>query len=94
MDLAHRSGATVLAAAAHQQLLAAGMRPRRVAVTGLEALTANQRRVAELAAQGMTNSDIAHTLFVTVRTVEMHLSNAYTKLGITSRHQLPTALHA
>lgn len=94
MDLAHRCGATVLAATAHQQLLAAGTRPRRVAVTGPDALTANQRRVAELAAQGMTNSDIAHTLFVTVRTVEMHLSNAYTKLGITSRHQLPTALHA
>jgi DNA-binding NarL/FixJ family response regulator len=71
----------MLAAAAHQQLLAAGMRPGQVAVTGPEALTANQRRVAELAAQGMTNSDIAHTLVITVRTVEMHLSNAYTKLG-------------
>ncbi|MGH8903612.1 MAG: helix-turn-helix transcriptional regulator [Egibacteraceae bacterium] len=92
MDLAFRCGATALVASAHQQLLAAGARPRRVAVTGPDALTASQRRVAELAAEGMNNRDIAHTLFVTVRTVEMHLSNAYSKLGITSRHQLPAAL--
>ncbi len=92
MDLAHRCGAAALAAGAHHQLVAAGARPRRLAVSGREALTPNQQRVAELAAGGMSNLDIAHTLFVTVRTVEMHLSNAYAKLGITSRHQLPTAL--
>ncbi|MGH8885243.1 MAG: helix-turn-helix transcriptional regulator [Egibacteraceae bacterium] len=92
MDLAFRCGATALAVTAREQLLAAGARPRRVAVTGPDALTPSQRRVAELAADGMTNRDIAHTLFVTVRTVEMHLSNAYSKLGITSRYQLPPAL--
>ncbi|MGH3671413.1 MAG: helix-turn-helix transcriptional regulator [Pseudonocardiaceae bacterium] len=92
MDLAHRCGATALAAAAHHQLVAAGARPRRMAASGRDALTANQRRVAEFAAEGMSNLDIAHTLFVTVRTVEMHLSNVYTKLGVTSRRQLPAAL--
>jgi DNA-binding CsgD family transcriptional regulator len=92
MDLAHRCGATALAATAHHQLVAAGARPRRLAVSGREALTPNQQRVAELAAAGMSNLDIAHTLFVTVRTVEMHLSHAYAKLNITSRHQLLAAL--
>ncbi|MGH8903615.1 MAG: helix-turn-helix transcriptional regulator, partial [Egibacteraceae bacterium] len=92
MDLAFRCCATALVASAREQLLAAGARPRRVAVTGPDALTPSQRRVAELAANGMSNSDIAHTLFVTVRTVEMHLSNAYSKLGITSRYQLPAVL--
>ncbi|MGH8897268.1 MAG: helix-turn-helix transcriptional regulator [Egibacteraceae bacterium] len=92
MDLAFRCGATALVASAREQLLAAGARPRRVAVSGPDALTPSERRVAEFAADGMSNRDIAHTLFVTVRTVEMHLSNAYSKLGITSRYQLPAAL--
>jgi DNA-binding NarL/FixJ family response regulator len=56
------------------------------------ALTASERRVADLAADGQTNRDIAQTLYVTPKTIEVHLSNAYRKLGIASRRQLAGAL--
>jgi DNA-binding CsgD family transcriptional regulator len=69
-----------------------GRRPRRAAVTGVDALTGTERRVADLAAAGMTNRDIAQPLFVTTRTVEIHLSAAYRKLGIDSRSRLADAL--
>src|SRR5205085_1644313 len=49
-------------------------------------------RVARLAAEGLTNRTIAQTLFVTSKTVEVHLSSAYRKLDIRSRRQLPAAL--
>jgi len=55
-------------------------------------LTPGEHRVSGLAAQGMSNKQIAQALFVTSRTVEMHLSNAYRKLDISSREQLPAAL--
>ena len=51
-------------------------------------LTKTETRVAELAAQGLSNKEIASTLFVTVHTVEVHLSHTYAKLGIRSRSQL------
>ncbi len=51
-------------------------------------LTSAERRVAELASDGMTNREIAQTLFVTVKTVEWHLRNTYVKLGIASRREL------
>jgi DNA-binding CsgD family transcriptional regulator len=92
MDLAHRCGATVLVDWARDELRASGFRPRRLAVTGRGALTPSELRVAELAAAGRTNPEIAQALFVTVRTVEMHLSSTYRKLGISSRAQLPDAL--
>ena len=92
MELAHRCGATPLADRAEEELRAAGGRPRRRAGVGADALTASERRVAELAAAGVSNKEIAQSLFVTLRTVEMHLSNAYTKLEIRSRHELATAL--
>jgi DNA-binding CsgD family transcriptional regulator len=92
MELAHRCGATPLADRAEEELRAAGGRPRRRAGVGADALTAGERRVAELAAAGVSNKEIAQSLFVTLRTVEMHLSNAYTKLEIRSRHELATAL--
>ena len=94
MELAHRCGATALVEAAAEQLRLAGARPRRIALSGRESLTPSERRAAELAAQGMTNKEIAQALFVTLRTVEMHLSNAYRKLGIASRRQLAVALGA
>jgi DNA-binding CsgD family transcriptional regulator len=92
MDLAHRCGATALVDWARDELRSSGFRPRRLAVTGREALTPSELRVAERAAAGMTNPEIAQALFVTLRTVEMHLSNAYRKLGITSRAGLAAAL--
>jgi DNA-binding CsgD family transcriptional regulator len=92
LDLADRCGATVLSQRAQEELHALGARPRRVRLTGVEALTASERRVGELAARGLGNTEIAQTLFVTRKTVEKHLGNAYTKLGIKSRAELPEQL--
>jgi DNA-binding NarL/FixJ family response regulator len=58
----------------------------------VESLTPSERRVADLAAAGRTNRDVAQELFVTPKTVEVHLSNAYRKLGIRSRRELAGAL--
>jgi len=91
-DLAHRCGATALVDHARAEQRLAGARPRRIAQTGRDALTPAELRVAELAAQGATNKQIAQALFVTLRTVEMHLSNSYRKLDIESREQLTAAL--
>ncbi len=85
-------GARRLERAAFEELRAAGGRPRRIALSGAESLTPAQRRVAELAAAGRSNREIAATLFVTVRTVESHLTAAYGKLGVDSRAELGTAL--
>ena len=92
MEPAHRCGATPLADRAEEELRAAGGRPRRRAGIGADALTASERRVAQLAAGGVSNKEIAQSLFVTLRTVEMHLSNTYNKLEIRSRHELAEAL--
>ena len=62
------------------------------ASAGVDALTASERRVAAFAAEGQSNRDIAQALFVTPKTVEVHLSNAYRKLGIRSRRELAGAL--
>jgi DNA-binding CsgD family transcriptional regulator len=94
LDLAHRCGAVRLAQRARAELLTAGAKPRRTVLTGLEALTASERRVAELAVAGMSNPEIAQALFVTLSTVEGHLRHAYRKLSISSRGQLPAALQS
>lgn len=91
-DLAAACGALGLERRAHEEQRAAGMRPRRAAITGIDALSPSERRVAELAAGGMSNRDIAQALFVTTKAVEWHLSNAYRKLAIRSRRELPAAL--
>jgi len=93
-ELAHRCGATGLEAAAHEELVIAGARPTRLALSGVDALTASERRVAELAARGLRNRQIAETLFVTLKTVETHLAHAYAKLDIQGRSQLRDALGA
>ena len=92
LDLASRCGALVLATQAREELIAAGARPRRERIGGLESLTASELRVARMAADGMTNREIAQALFVTRRTVETHLGHAYQKLDVSSREQLPNAL--
>jgi DNA-binding CsgD family transcriptional regulator len=84
--------ATGLAERAETELLATGARPRRIALSGVDALTPSERRVAEMAAAGPTNREIAQALFITQRTVEVHLTSIYRKLGISSRAQLAGAL--
>lgn len=92
LDLAIRLGATALRRQAVDELTATGARPRSMHRTGVEALSPSERRVARLAAEGQTNRDIAQALFVTTKTVEVHLSSCYRKLGITSRSGLADVL--
>jgi DNA-binding CsgD family transcriptional regulator len=92
LDLADHLGATRLAKRAETELRATGAKPRRVRLTGLDALTASERRIAELAAQGMTNREIAQTLYITSRTVEGHLTNVFSKLEVNTRTRLPAVL--
>ena len=92
LDLAHRCGALALTERTRTELIAAGGRPRRPVLSGLDSLTPSERRVAQLAAAGLPNRDIAQHLFITARTVEGHLTHAYQKLAITSREQLPAAI--
>jgi DNA-binding CsgD family transcriptional regulator len=92
LQLAERCGAAALARHARAALSAGGGRPPPTEVTGVAALTPSERRVAALAAGGLTNRRIAQTLFVTEKTVEIHLTNAYRKLGIRTRWQLPEKL--
>ncbi|MBE2320135.1 helix-turn-helix transcriptional regulator [Solirubrobacter sp. CPCC 204708] len=91
-ELAVRAGATALARRAREEALASGARPRRVARSGVGSLTPSELRVAQRAAEGHSNREIAEDLFVTVKTVEMHLAKAYAKLGIRSRTELADAL--
>jgi DNA-binding CsgD family transcriptional regulator len=92
LDLAHHLGAGRIAGQARAELVAAGAKPRRDAVTGRDALTAGELRVARLAAEGLTNREVAQALFITTMTAKSHLSRIYRKLGITRRNQLAQAL--
>jgi DNA-binding NarL/FixJ family response regulator len=92
LELAVRCGARRLAARAREELKATGARPRRAWRTGVEALTPSELRIVRLAAEGHTNREIAYELYVTLKTVEGHLSRAYTKLGIKGRAELPGVL--
>ena len=94
LDLAHACGARPLAARAREELTLAGARPRRDAQTGRDALTAAERRVAQRAARGATNREIAQALFITNKTVEGHLAHAFRKLNVHRREELAAALTA
>ncbi len=94
LDLAHHCGGRRVAALARAELVAAGAKPRRDAITGRDALTAGELRVVRLAADGLTNREIAQALFITTKTASAHLSRAYRKLEITRREQLAQALAA
>jgi DNA-binding NarL/FixJ family response regulator len=88
LALAHRCGASALEKLALEELVASGARPRKPTASDTDALTPSEGRVAEMAAEGLTNKEIAQALFVTVKTIETHLWHAYSKLGIRSRSQL------
>ncbi|MGI8511324.1 MAG: helix-turn-helix transcriptional regulator, partial [Solirubrobacteraceae bacterium] len=92
LDLADRCNAGLLAGRAREELASAGARPRRARLSGPEALTATERRVARMAASGLTNREIARELYVTVKAVQWHLGNAYRKLSVNGRDGLARAL--
>ena len=94
IELAHRCGGSALVDYANNELAATGAHPRTIMLSGVEALTASERRVAQMAAEDLTNKEIAQALFVTVKTVEQHLGRAYRKLDISSRRELGAALAA
>jgi len=92
LDLAYRCGATALAERARTELGAAGARPRKTVLSGIESLTPSELRVARMAAEGMTNREIAQSLFVTTKTVETHLRHVYQKLDVARRGDLADVL--
>jgi DNA-binding NarL/FixJ family response regulator len=92
LDLARQCGADGLSGTVSEELQATGARVPERPGAGTDALTPSERRIARMAADGASNKDIAQELFVTVKTVEMHLSNAYRKLDVHSRRELPAAL--
>ncbi len=94
LDYAERNGLAGLAERAAEELRATGARPRRLVLSGVASLTPSESRIARLAAGGMSNREIADHLFVTVKTVEMHLANAFGKLEVGSRRELAGALEA
>ena len=91
-DLASEMGMERLFGRMRDELLVSGGRPRRARRTGPTSLTESQRQVATLAAEGLTNREVAERLFVTIKTVETHLMAVYRKLGISTRGQLAEAL--
>jgi DNA-binding CsgD family transcriptional regulator len=94
LDLASQCGATRLADRARAELVIAGARPRRDALRGRDALTASELRIARMAADGMSNREIAQALFVSTKTVESHLRHVFEKLDVDSRTQLGARLDA
>jgi DNA-binding CsgD family transcriptional regulator len=92
LEWARTAGALAIAKQAHEELQATGEKLRPLLATGVESLTPSERRIAEMAADGLSNKKIAQELFLTVKTVETHLSHAYRKLDIRSRSELGQAL--
>jgi len=88
LELAHDCGARPLEERARTELAATGARPRSAVLSGVASLTPSELRVAELAADGMTNREIAQELFVSRKTVETHLRHCFQKLEISGRGEL------
>jgi DNA-binding CsgD family transcriptional regulator len=82
LSLAQACGASLLGSRVHEEIAATGVHLRRDHLSGPEALTPSERRVAELAASGLTNREIGRALFVTVKTVGTHLGHIYDKLDL------------
>jgi DNA-binding CsgD family transcriptional regulator len=94
LEYAERQHLAPLGARLREELRLVGSRPRTAVRTGVDALTPSEERIARLAADGMTNKQIAQHLFLTVKTVEMHLAGSFRKLDIRSRRDLPAVLEA
>ena len=92
LDIGHRHEFTLLEASAGDALVVAGGRPRTRVLSGIDALTPAELRVARAVAEGRSNADVAASLFITRKAVEYHLSNVYRKLQIRGRSELPDAL--
>ncbi|MER5627767.1 AAA family ATPase [Streptosporangium sp. NPDC002544] len=92
--LSVRCGFRALAVKARDRLVAAGGWMYQGADGVKDVLTVGERRVAELAATGATNREIAHTLRIAVRTVEIHLTSIFRKLDVSGRTDLGWALDA
>lgn len=90
--LAQTCGADGLAEHARHELAASGLKSERDTDQGGELLTASEQRIAEMAATGASNAEIAQSLFISLKTVEMHLTHSYRKLAITGRPDLAAAL--
>jgi len=85
-------GMEAFAARARQELLATGERVRKRTISARDELTAQERQIAQLARDGLSNPEIGARLFLSPRTVEWHLRKVFTKLGIGSRRELAGAL--
>jgi len=85
-------GMEAFAERARQELQATGEKVRKRAVGTRDDLTAQERQIARLARDGLSNPEIGARLFLSPRTVEWHLRNVFTKLGISSRRELANAL--
>lgn len=94
LDLAHRCGATGLMVEIREELTVAGGRPRRHAISGVDSLTQTELRVANLAAAGLSNREVAAQTFVSCNTIAWHLRNIYRKLRVESRHELKARICA
>jgi DNA-binding CsgD family transcriptional regulator len=92
LEIAENCGATWLADQARDELTIAGGRRRRTREDPTR-LTAQEQRVARLAAAGHSNNAIAAQLSLSSKTIEYHLAQVYTKIGINSRRQLMTGHH-
>jgi DNA-binding NarL/FixJ family response regulator len=88
METFETLGAALWAERARQELRASGETARRGANLVATDLTAQETQIAGLVRQGMSNKDVAARLFISPRTVDFHLRNVYTKLGISSRTEL------
>ncbi|GAA1859203.1 LuxR family transcriptional regulator [Asanoa iriomotensis] len=91
-DLFAGIGATAFAARAERELNAAGGRTHPRSTSGEQHLTTQEAQIARMAGEGLSNPEIATRLFISARTVQYHLRKVFTKLGITSRTQLPRVL--
>ncbi len=91
-EMLARIGAEAFAERARRELAATGQTVRKHAVEMRDELTAQEAQIALLAADGQTNPQIGAELFLSPRTVEWHLHNVFTKLGISSRRELRNTL--